>query len=348
MSQLLIHDPVPALPAANPTGPDQGVIEEARRRQRRRRIRIVLASVIAAAFVGVIAWALSGGALHAGPAHAGRANRAQAVNASDRRAQAFDIRLVPMLTVGRAGWCTVIEENGVTGGSACGGVPTPSRPFLQIYGWGGGGSHYETAAPVVDPQVTAILVDGRRRVATVPLPGLPYGLRGARIVTPTDSTLLALDEHAHQIAQHWMNTPLQATVRSWRYPGRPPQGSCQLRAVGLPGLSARGGQVASAIRPFPGQLVGHAFLPCVVTDYYMQHLPLRATVVLDAEHPRARAAALPDFKAVRGAPGFFSEGGLTARRSGNAWLIVGQGCGLAQRMRLLGHLTPTIELQAER
>jgi hypothetical protein len=346
MSQLLIHDPglVPVPPAANPSDLDQGVIEEARRRQRRRRIRIALASVITAAFIGVIAWTLSGRASHAGPAHAGRVNRAQTVNASDRRAQAFNIRLVPMLIVGRAGWCMVIEENGVTGGSACGGVPTPSRPFLQIYGWGRGGSHYETAAPVVDPQVTAILVDGKRRVAAVPLPGLPYGLRGARIVTSTGSTLLALDEHAHQIPQHWINTPLQATVHSWRSPSWPPQGSCRLRADGLPGLSVRGGEVASAIRPFPGGIVGHAFLPCVVTEYYMQHAPLRATVVLDAAHPRARATALPDFKAVRGAPGFFSEGSLTARRYGNAWLIVGQGSGLAQRMRLLGHLTPTIEL----
>lgn len=344
MSQMLIHDPVPVPSAANPSGPDQGVIEEARRRQRRRRIRILLASLITATFIGVIAWALSDEASHTGPAHADEANRTQAINTSDSRAQTFNIRLVPMLTVGRAGWCTVIEENGVTGGSACGGVPTPSRPFLQIYGWGGGGSHYETVAAVTDPQVTAILVDGRRRVPTVPLPGLQYGMRGARIVTPTAPRLVALDEHAHQIPQHWTNTPLQATVHSWRYPSRPPQGSCQLRAVGLPGLSTRGGEVASAILPYPGQLVGHAFLPCVVTDYYMQHLPLRAMIVLDAAHPRAHAAVLPDFKAVRGAPGFFSEGGLTARRSANAWLIVGQGSGLAQRMRLLRHLTPIIEL----
>lgn len=50
-------------------------------------------------------------------------------------------------------------------------------------------------------------------------------------------------------------------------------------------------------------------------------------------------AALPDFKPVPGVPGFFTEGGLTAKRSGNAWLVVGQGTGLAERMRLLLHLS---------
>jgi hypothetical protein len=356
MSQLLVHDPVPAPPAANPTGPDQGVIEEARKRQRLRRIRIALVTLIVAAIIGVIGWALSGGASHASPAHGGAANRAVAVDASDPHAPAFNVRLVPTLTVGQVGWCTVIEENGVTGGSACGGVPTPSRPFLQVYGWGEEGSHLSTTVAVTIPQVAAILLDGKRRVPTEPLPGLPYGLRAARIVTPAEAparrlshrppgpTVAPLDAQGHPIPQQQTNTPFQGAVHSWRYPNRPPQGSCQLHAGGLPGLSARGGEVASAIRPFPGQLIGHAFLPCIATVYYLQHLPVRAMIVLDAAHPRARAAVLPDFRPVRGAPGLFAEGGLTARRSGNAWLIVGQGSGLAQRISLLRHLTITVRL----
>jgi hypothetical protein len=98
----------------------------------------------------------------------------------------------------------------------------------------------------------------------------------------------------------------------------------------------------SAIRPFPGQLVGHAFLPCIATTYYLKGLPVRAMIVLDAANPRSRVAALPDFKPVPGARGFYSEGGLTARRAGNEWLIVGQGSGLAERMRVLRHLTATV------
>jgi hypothetical protein len=320
----------------------------------------VSGGLLAAALIGIIAWALGGGASHASPAHAGEAKRAHATNASAARAPAFNVRLIPMLTVGpklvvsQAGWCVVVEENGVTGGSACGGVPTPSTPFLQVYGWDEGCAHPSTTVAVTIPQVLAILVDGTRRVATEALPGLPYGLRAARIVSPAQTpaqcrsrglpsaTLVPLDARGRSIPdQQQLRTPIQGTVRSWRYPSRAPQGSCQLRSNGLPGLSARSGAVASSIRPFPGQLVGHAFLPCLATMYYLERMPLRATVVLDAANPYARAAVLPDFKPVRGAPGFFAQGGLTARRSGNAWLIIGQGSGLAQRMSLLRHLTLT-------
>ncbi|HEY7933681.1 MAG TPA: hypothetical protein VID48_07635 [Solirubrobacteraceae bacterium] len=361
MPTLLIDKPALHTSAGLPAGPDQGVIEEARRRQRTRRIRIVVSALLATALIGVIVWALSGGASQASRGYAGVEDRAGAVEVSDTHTPGFNVRLVPMLVVGQAGWCVVVEENRVTGGSACGGVPTPSRPFLQVYGWGEGGSHVWTTVAVAIPQIATILVNGKHRVSTETLPALPYGLRAARIVTsikrpagilpahrlssiPSDPTLVALDAQGRPVAQRQTNTPLQGTVHSWRYPNRAPRGSCQLRARAIPGLSVQGGEVASAIRPFPGLLVGHAFLLCAATVYHLRHMPLRAMIVLDAAHPRARPAALPDFKPVPRAPGFFSEGGLAARRSGNAWLIVAQGSSLAQRMRLLRHLTPTVEL----
>jgi len=100
----------------------------------------------------------------------------------------------------------------------------------------------------------------------------------------------------------------------------------------------------TAIRALSGQLTGHAFLSCIDTEYHLHGWPLKATLLLDAAHPRTRAAALPDWKSGPGAPGFFSEGGLTARRFANAWLVVKQGSGLAQRMRLLRHLSATVRL----
>jgi hypothetical protein len=90
--------------------------------------------------------------------------------------------------------------------------------------------------------------------------------------------------------------------------------------------------------------VGHAFLPCVSVEYHLQGVPLQALIMLDAAHPGARAASLPDFKPVRESPGFLDEGGLTARREGGAWLIVGQGRGVAQRVDLLRHLTALVKL----
>jgi hypothetical protein len=105
------------------------------------------------------------------------------------------------------------------------------------------------------------------------------------------------------------------------------------------------------VRPYPakpigGQIVGHAFLPCVSVEYHLQGMPLQVLIMLDAADPGAPVASLPDFKPVRGAPGFLDEGGLTARREGRAWLIVGQGSGVAQRVDLLRHLTALVRLGA--
>lgn len=359
---LLLDDkPSSALPSSGSVGPDLGVIEEARRRQRARRVRMASVVLIAAALIGIIFWVLNGGSSHASPVRSADANRTHTVQVSSGRA-AFNERFIPTLTVGQAGWCIVIEEGGKTGGSACGGVPTLSQPILQAQGSYRAGSAYETTVVVTDPRVAAILADGTVRVPTVSLPGLPYGLRGALVRIPVKTrnqilpagrlprghapgpTLVALDAQDHAISQRWNSRiPHQATVRAWHDPSRQPHGSCQLHGE-LPGLSAQSGEVASAIHPLLGGLVGHAFLPCATAVYYPQHVPLRATVLLDAANPKARVVALPDFKPVAGAPGYFAQGGLTARRSGNAWLIVGQGTGLAERMRLLRHLAATVRL----
>jgi hypothetical protein len=46
------------------------------------------------------------------------------------------------------------------------------------------GARYEVVVAVTTPQVATILIDGKRRIPTVALPGLPYGLRGARMLVP--------------------------------------------------------------------------------------------------------------------------------------------------------------------
>lgn len=328
--------------STTPSGPDQGVIEDARGRQRLRRKRIATAALLAAGLIASVAWASGGTATRSHLEHAGRGS-ASAGLAERARASAFNVRLVPMLnTVGVAGWCEVPEEHGVTEGSACGGVPLSSQPFLQILGSGEHKSPDETQVAVTDPQITAILLDGHKRVQTTPLPGLPYGLRGARVVTPVGATLVALDAKGNRVSQMWRQPPHQATVRSWRQPQHPPNGTCRLQVSGLSGLTVLGGAVATTLRPFPGQLVGHAFLPCAASEYRMRREPLKAMVVVDAARPSSRAADLPSFHAVRAAPGMFAGGSLTAMRSGNAWLVVGQGSGPTERMLLLRHLVATV------
>ena len=228
----------------------------------------------------------------------------------------------------------------------------------MVFGFGEGGSIYSTTIAVTLPEVASILVNGVQRVPTVAMPGLPYGLRGARIVTRQnepippaikqrvrrDGTLLeAFNAEGRQLPERRNRSHRQARVLGWRYPSHPAGGPCELSAKGLPGLVARAGEVATDIRPFPGKIVGQAFLPCVETQYQLGREPVRAFVLLNAADPPGRAGALPNFRPVRGAPGFFAEGGtLTAKPWGNFWLLAGQGSGLQQRIELLRHLTARV------
>jgi hypothetical protein len=351
MSQLLIHDPAPvsAPPAVSPTGLDQGVIEEARRRRRRRRIRAAVGGLIAVVLIGAIGWALGGGASDAGSTHSGGAGWPRAVNASDPHAPAFNIRLVPSFTVGYVGWCVVPEEGRRTAGSACGGPPFSLSPLLEEFGWGSTASHREMVVDVTTPRVAAIRLDGRV-VPTVAVPGLPYGLRTARVVLPFGALQrpvgmsVALDAAGQPIAPGPAGYERRAPVSSWRYPEHPPaHGVCGLRASGAPEFAVRGGVVLTALRKLPGELVGHAFLPCAETEFRVRNVPVDAEVLLDATHPGIRPAPLPDWRPVAGAPGFFAEGrGATATRYANTWLVARQGTSLAERMRLLRHLMVTL------
>jgi hypothetical protein len=277
------------------------------------------------------------------------------VDASDSRAGSFNVRLVPTLAVAQAGWCVVAEEHGrVIGGGACGGVAQASSPFLQVYGWGAVGSGYETSIAVTAPQVAAVVVDGSVRVTPTAVPGLPYGLRAVRVIGrvhragrrfPEHTTIVALDSRGARIPESWPQTPRQGKVRAWRSPAHAPRGVCALRAGGVPGLAALGGQVATTMRPFPGALVGSAFVACVDAQYRLQGVPIDAEILLDAAHPGAPVARLPDWRPVPGAPGVFAEGGLLATRTNaDAWLLVRQGSGRSQRMSLLHHLSATVGL----
>ena len=325
----------------------------------------MIAAAIAAGLLA-LAWALIE-ASHATSARAGTGGHGPAARLAASDPPAFNVRLAPRVEVGQTGWQLFFEEHGRQTGGQGNGPALRSDPIIAGGGQSASGSHRWTTILVTTPNVAAILVDGKTRVATIPLPGLPYGYRAAHIVTPvapaeeripqglgrqpqSPASLVPLDARGQPIHYKPNNlTPFQGKVRGWEYPARTPQGACGLRASPLPGLTARGGTALSAVRPYPasligGQIVGHAFLPCVSVEYHLQGIPLQALIMLDAAHPGARAAALPDFQPVHGSPGFFDEGGLTARREAGAWLIVGQGSGVAQRVDLLRHLSALVKL----
>jgi hypothetical protein len=372
MTLLLGEDrPFSAPPAGAPAGQsakpegglDQGVIEEARRRQRARRQRVALCGGLALTGAAVIVSALSAGGSPASPAAARRPVGALA--ARGHTDAAFGIRLSPSLDGGQYGWCVGVEEAPYAGiaGGGCSMMPVASTPVAMRLSDASVKTRTESVVLVTTPQVTAVLVNGHRRVPTVTLPGLPYGLRAVRVLTPLKTTTSPRGRPGVAPPREPQVVPLEARGRALSEPPlarkqpalleRPPAGAhsaaapCSLRASGLPGLAAQWSHVASAIRPFAGALVGRAFFSCIDTEYQLQRWPLDAAILLDAAHPGSPPAAIPGLAPVAADPGYFNgagdfKGELTATRFANAWLVIAGGSGLAQRIDVLRHLTPRV------
>jgi hypothetical protein len=349
--------------AAHPSvrGPEQGVIEEARRRQRTRRARLGSALLLALAGVGLLAWAFSG---ERAPGDPRGVERASAGAAASRTVAAtsggFGIRLSPALDGGQYGWCVGVEEPGLNGiaGGGCGTVPVETVPLSMVLTSADGRTRRASIVVLTTPRVAAVLVGAHRRVATAELPGLPYGLRAARIVVPftprrssagrvsfpapAEPSLTALDAAGRPIA----STPVRGGAQG---PALAAQGPCTLRAGGAPGLRAAWSHVASAIVPYPGALVGRAFFSCIDTEYVLHKWALDAAILLDAAHPGISPAAIPGLAPVPGEAGYVNgpgdfKGELTAVRRGDAWLVVAGGSGLSQRIEVLSHLKATVKL----
>jgi hypothetical protein len=132
-----------------------------------------------------------------------------------------------------------------------------------------------------------------------------------------------------------------------RHPGaaarHPLAGACEVAARGLPGLQPQWGHVLVAIRPVT-DAEGELLLSCVDTEYFLRGWPLDTAVLLDARRPGQTPGPIPGAIPVAGHPGFVNltlgagPGSLTARRIGNAWLVVAGGASLAQRLEVLGAL----------
>jgi hypothetical protein len=126
------------------------------------------------------------------------------------------------------------------------------------------------------------------------------------------------------------------------------------------------GSVLQAITPDPA-LVSHVFLSCINTAYELPatsstgRVVIVAALLLDAKHPGTTAAPLPAMQRVASKPTVLNTvsettatvpyttgelGGLSARRVGNAWLVVAGGTTLQQRIRVLDELrVATIDLR---
>jgi hypothetical protein len=136
--------------------------------------------------------------------------------------------------------------------------------------------------------------------------------------------LRALD---HRYSRLFRNLPLR----------RPPAGPCAIESSQLPGAEQQLGHVVLRVRPVP-QVIGRAYLSCIDTELTYRGWALDAALLLDAHHPGSLPAPLPGSTPVPGHPGVVEEksgglfGDITARRVGDAWLVVESSSRLAPHM----------------
>ena len=240
-----------------------------------------------------------------------------------------------------------------------------------------GGHRSESVGFVLTgPQVAAVRI-GTRTIRTFASPQLPTGDRAAVFFLSGNAPFPVVGATAGQPALQSIATmpvlPLDSSgrvlptaspgsntgsVRGWSfwqapsavtpqihqapYHGRtrPRAGACGLAEHGLTGLVPAWGSTITHL-PTVKDYVGELFVSCVSTEYYLHGWPMVAAVLLDARYPGARLGPIPGARPVPGHPSAvdFADGSLSARRIGNAWLVVKGGSGTAQRLQVLDALT---------
>ena len=350
---LLADRPESETPA--PVDPQQGVIEEARRRERDRRLRwasILLAVSALAALAAVLTFAHGATKVREGRLHISAEPVGPAPADPHRAGDSVLVRVSPNLNGAEAGWCVhVILPMVITGG--CGLLPTATTLVVSDGTSWGSGERDDTTVAVTAPQVRTVDFSDHRRVRAVPAVGLPYGMRVAVLHTRHNPDLHTLirpiamfGAGGRRLAERRVNGS-GLEWRIWNPPEPPAKGACRLDVTGGYDAKTEWGQVAGSLRPYPAPIDGRGFLSCIDTEYYVPGRGMRAAVLLDAHAPgRAAPATIPGLEAIPGTGGYLNVSNaygaepLTARREGNAWIVVsGGGRGAEEaRVDLLRHL----------
>ena len=324
---------------------------------------------------------LAGGAASAAVLLSSRAS-APLVGALGPSEYAIDVS--PYLNAGQSGWCVGVittEQRRFRGWSeSCGG--TPGAPIVAE-SYVAAEAHHATLNWAITTASVAAVRFGRNVVRTRPDPRLPAGFRAAVEIVARGRTPAPRSQrevaHLHQLhggilivgrpravealdargsvirgatalhsapprpARHGSAQPRLQTTVYWAPQQAPPDRPCAIHSGQLPGPQPQWGNVATQIQPVDG-VSGSAFISCADTEFYWQRWPLEAAVLLNAAHPGAEPAALPQLQPVPGHPGVFDapggvQGHLTGRRMNGAWLVVQGGKDLSQRLALLNELT---------
>jgi hypothetical protein len=165
---------------------------------------------------------------------------------------------------------------------------------------------------------------------------------------PLPSTWIAPDASTRSFPLPGANMPYHG--RGYHQPAHPGPGVCELSQHGLSALHAQFGETIAWITPVKDAL-GEVFLSCIDAEYYLHGWPIEAAVLLDGRQPGQVPGPIPGARPVPGQPGivdlptghfpsslFGRNFGVTAKRVGDAWLVVQGGYDLAQRVQVLNAL----------
>jgi hypothetical protein len=188
-------------------------------------------------------------------------------------------------------------------------------------------------------------IDSRMRVPR-PGPRLRWTSIPTTAVLPLDSaghvlpTAAPGPDYGYVRGWSFWQAPSAVTpsIHEPRYHGRtrPRAGVCELAQHGLSGLTPEWGSTIKSL-PIVKNYVGELFVSCVSTEYYLHGWPMVAAILLDARHPGAVPGPIPGARPVPGDSDVvdFAGASLSARRVGNAWLVLQGGYGTTQRVRVL-------------
>jgi hypothetical protein len=288
----------------------------------------------------------------------------------------YRITVWPVLQGGVSGVCAMIVfegPHGVGSGSCGAPYPTTSMPYLApegriaypggVISKGGALEYFLTGPSVASVRIgTHLSVTPRRE------PGLPAGDRAVVFYLPAGSpeidppwfpaeqlslphgaktlSVVAVGRNGAPIPVDQGAQPFRLPARYWERPEKPPSGACTLAAP--PSYKAYRGTTPDRLEPNP-DVEGAALTSCLSVDYKVAGTTITAAVLVNAKSPKRAPPALFGASPVAGQPGFVNreeDTGLhtstqiafTARRDGNAWIVVEGGRGLAQRIQALRFL----------
>ena len=256
--------------------------------------------------------------------------------------------ITPDLVAGHTGWCsypTITARRGgpaVGSGGACGPAETAGSPVILAT------ASDSISFAVLDAHVARLRLNQRLEIIPRTASGLPADWRiavaqlppappfnpfrpglAAGLIDPTPLSaagrVIPGPDSARQTA-----APIPARTVD---PHHPPNGPCVLEAHDpLAGLTSEWAQMADEVPASRPSLDSQALTSCATTWYAFGPTVLTAAVLVGARDPQSPAPAIP------GLASSPQAGDLSARRVGDAWIVV-EGQPAALRTALLKALT---------